>query len=170
MARRRRCADRAAQNWQVMARAKPRGLLQASSLATRPEQLMAKSQATRSLLFLAQSRTKVTLLALEPGKPPPLAQQALEIPLVRVHAHRYLQGPDPFAFSRGISDDQKHNRAVRCGDSPIFVRYRLRYNRRGFVGYGNRRSHSLHKRARPARTFPMAGAGKCPFPLRPIQD
>ena len=124
----------------------------------------------------ANSRTKVKLLVQQPAKPQllepqdSLLRQAPEIPRARVRVRQCLQGPGPFAFFREIPDAQKCNRAARCGDYPIFARYRWRCIRRAPVGYGNRHSHWLHKRARPARTFPIAGADKYPSPLRRIED
>ena len=136
----------------------------------------AKSRAALQALLPANSRTKVKLLVQQPAKPQllepqdSLLRQAPEIPRARVRVRQCLQGPGPFAFFREIPDAQKCNRAARCGDLPIFVRCRQRCNRRGFVGYGNRRSRLLHKRVRPAGTFPIAGADKYPSPLRRIED
>src|SRR6266487_6265214 len=119
----------------------------------------------------AKFRAKVNLVVTAAGwRPPVLGLQATEIPRVRARAHQCLRDPGPFAFFREISDDQKCNRAARCGDCPISARYRRRCSRRGLVDYGNRRSRLLRKRARPARTFPIAGADKCPSPLHRLQD
>src|SRR5262245_30280206 len=109
------------------------------------------------------------------GRPPLLGPQVLlrlatGIPRVRVRARQCLLGPVPCAFFREISDDQKCNRAVRCGDCPISAQYRRRCSRRGLVGYGNTRSRLLHKRVRPAGTSPIVDADKCPSPLRRIED
>jgi hypothetical protein len=136
----------------------------------------AKSLVTPRPLLPANRRTKVTLLTQQQAKlqlPEPqgsLLLQAPEILQERVHAHQCLRGPGPFASFREILDGQRCNRAVRCGDLPIFARYRRRYNPRGLVGYGSKHSRSLHRRARPAGTFLIADADKCPSPLRPIPD
>src|SRR5262245_39282205 len=109
-------------------------------------------------------------------RPPLLVRQDLrlrrvtEIPLVRGRARLYLRGPGPFAFFREIPDAEKCNRAVRCGDLPIFARCHRLCNRRGFVGYGNRRTRLLRTRARRAGTFPIVAEDKCPSPLRRIED
>jgi len=115
-----------------------------------------------------------------PGRPPLLGPQVLQqdcrlrlatgIPRVRVRARQCLLGPGLFAFFREIPDVEKCNRAARCGDSPIFARYRRRCSRRGLVGYGNTRSRLLHKRVRLAGTFPIVDADKCPSRLRRIED
>src|SRR4029077_19220736 len=128
----------------------------------------AKSGATPRALLPAESRTKVMLLVQEPAKP--LRLQGPEIPRARVRARQCLRGPGPSAFFREIPAAQKCNREARCGDCPIPARYLRRCSRRGLVGYGNRRSRLLRKRARPARTFPIAGAGKCRFLPRRIAD
>jgi hypothetical protein len=104
----------------------------------------------------ANSRAKVKLLAQKPAKPQRLEAQdqlllqALEIPRALVRARQCLRGPGPSAFFREIPAAQKCNRAARCGDCPTSARYRRRCSRRGLVGYGNRRSRLLRKRARPA--------------------
>ena len=111
-----------------------------------------------------------------PGRPPLLVPQGwrlrrvTEIPRVRVRARQCLLGPVPCAFFREISDDQKCNRAVRCGDCPISAQCRWRCSRRGLAGCGNRRSRLLHKRVRLAGTFPIVDADKCPSRLRRIED
>jgi len=136
----------------------------------------AKCQVTAQALLLGNCRVKVILLVQQPAKPPhlepqdSLLQQGREILLGRVRAHQYLRGPGPFAFFREILDAEKCNLAARYADLPIFARYHRRCNRRGFVGYGNTRSRLLHKRVRPAGTFPIVGADKCPSPLRRIGD
>jgi hypothetical protein len=140
----------------------------------------ANSRVTPQALLPANCRTKVMPLVQQPAKPLLLELQVhlkdsrlrrvMEIPLLRGRAHQYLRYPGPFAFFLEIPDAEKCNPAVRCGDLPIFDRYHRRCNRGGFVGYGNRRSRLLHKRARPAGTFPTAGADKCPSPLRRIED
>jgi hypothetical protein len=131
----------------------------------------AKCRVTLRVLLTAHSLVPRQLLLRAKSQPQdwPL-RQALEIPRARVRAHRCLRGLVPSAFFPEIPAAQKYNRAVRCGDCPISARYRRRYNRRGLAGYGNRHSRLLHKRARPARTFPIVGADKCPSPLRRIQD
>src|SRR5262245_4477300 len=140
----------------------------------------AKSRVAPQTPLPANCRTKVMPLVQQPVKPPLLELQVhlkdsrlrrvMEIPLVRARAHQYLRGPGPFAFFRGMRVVEKCNPAARCDDLPIFARYRRRCNRRGLVGYGNRRSRLLHTRARPAGTFLIAGADKCPSPLRRIED
>src|SRR5262249_14154258 len=118
---------------------------------------------------------RVILVVWQPGKPPhleardSLLQWAREILPGWVRAPQYLQGPGPFAFFRETQDAEKCNRAARCGDLPIFVRYHRRCNRRELVGYGNTRSRWPHKRARLAGTFPIAGADKFPCPLHRIE-
>jgi hypothetical protein len=128
----------------------------------------------------ARLRVKAKRLSAADWRPPLLGPQVLqqdcrlrlatEIPRVRVRARQCLRGPGPIAFFREISDDQKCNRAVRCGDCPISARYRRRCSRRGLAGCGNRRSRLLHKRARLAGTSPIEGADKCLSRLRRIQD
>jgi hypothetical protein len=191
-------------NRQTKARAMRLGLLQVSSLGTRPAPLGAKSRAIRRVLFQANSRAKllvtaadsasprlrranwrppllgppakVKVLVQQPAKPPLLEPQdwllpqAPEILQAQVRARQCLRCLGPFAFFREILDAQKCNRAARCGDCPIFVQCHRRCNRRGLVDYGNKHSRWLHKRARLARTFLIAGADKCPSPLRRIQD
>jgi hypothetical protein len=140
----------------------------------------AKSQATPGTLLPGNCRTKVTLLVQQPAKPQLFELQVhlkdsrlrrvTEIPLLQARARQCSRDPGPFAFFREIPDAEKCNPAARCGDLPIFARYRRRCNRRGFVGYGNRRSRLLHTRARPAGTFPIVGADKCQSPLRRIED
>jgi hypothetical protein len=168
--------------WQAKSRATPRVLLPASSRVMRRVLLQANSRVKTAawrppLLGLP---VKVMLLVQQPAKPPLLEshvhlkdsrlRRGMEIPLVRAHAHQYLRGPGPFAFFRETPDAEKCNPAARCGDLPIFARYHRRCNRRGFVGYGNTRSRLLHKHVRPAGTFPIVAADKCPSPLRRIQD
>ena len=127
----------------------------------------------------ARLRVKAKRLSAADWRPPLLGPQVLlqdsrprvpEIPRARVRARQCWPGPGPFAFFREISDDQKCNRAVRCGDCPISAQCRRRCSRRGLAGYDNRRSRWLHKRVRPDQTFPIAGADKGPFPPRRIQD
>jgi hypothetical protein len=132
----------------------------------------AKLRATRQTLPQAKSLGRLKLLANPVGQslqrrveewviPPPLAlrarpqedshcQSTTAIPLVWVRVHQCLRGPGPFAFFREIPAGQKCNRAERCGECPTSARYRQRCSRRGLVGYGNRRSRLLRKRARPA--------------------
>src|SRR5262245_26574211 len=140
----------------------------------------AKSQVTQRALLPGNCQTKAMPLVQQAAKPALLElqahlkdsrlRQATETLLEQVHAHQYLRDPDPFAFFREIPDAEKCNPAARCADLPIFARYHRRCNRRGLVGYGNRRSHLLHKRARPAGTFPIVAADKCRSPLRRIED
>src|SRR5262245_66688180 len=96
-------------------------------------------------------------------------RRVTEIPLVPVRARQYLRDPGPFAFFRGIPDAEKCNPAARCGDLPIFARYRRRCNPREFVGYGNKRSRLPRERWRRAGRSPIAGVAKCrtPFTLFP---
>jgi hypothetical protein len=148
--------DLAKPHWQAMSRATPQATLPAES------RTMVK--------LLVPQRAKPSVLELQARPRDWLLLQAPEIPLARVRARQCLPGPGPFAFFPEIPDDQKCNRAVRCGDCPTSARYRRRCSRRGLVGYGNRRSRLLRKRARPFRTFPIAAADKCPSPLRRIQD
>jgi hypothetical protein len=180
---------------QTKALAMSPGLLQASSLARQPAPFGANCPGIQRVLFQANSRVQMAdwrrpllglpvtakLFAYPAGSRSPLPvpkvlqpdcrlRPATGILRARVRARQCLRGPGPFAFFREIPADRKCNRAARCGDYPISVRYRRRCSRRGLVGYGNRRSRLLRKRARPGRTFPIAGADKCPSPLRRIQD
>jgi hypothetical protein len=145
-------------------------------LAKRHWQAMCRVTAQALLLLLGKCQVKVLLLVQQPAKPPhlepqdSLLQRRPEILVGWGHAPQCLQGPDPFAFFRETLDAEKCNRAERYGDLPIFVRYRRRCNRRELVGYGNIRSRWPHKRARPAGTFPIAGADKSPCPLHRIED
>src|SRR6266508_3781410 len=136
-----------------------RALLQANSrVKTAP--LEANSRAIRRALLQANSPVKTA----DPPSPglrraswrPPLLEpqdwlllQASEIPRARVRVRRCLRGPVPSAFFPEIPADRKCNRAARCGYCPISAQYRRRCSRRGLVGYGNRRSRLLRKRARP---------------------
>jgi len=140
----------------------------------------AKPRVTQRALLQENCQTKAMLLVHQPAKPALLElqphlkdlrlRQRTETLLEPARAPQCLRGPAPFAFFQETPDVEKCNRAVRYADFPISARYRWRCNRREFVGYGNRRSRSLHKRARPAGTFPIAVADKCPSPLRRIQD
>jgi hypothetical protein len=140
----------------------------------------AKSRVMPQGLLPENCQTNVMLLVQQPAKPPLFELQVhlkdsrrwrvTEIPLARGRARQCLPGPGPFAFFRGIQDAEKCNPVARCGDLPTSARYRRRCNRRGFVGYGNRRSRLLHTRARPAGTFPIVRADKCQSPLRRIED
>jgi|SRR6516162_8178594 hypothetical protein len=142
----------------------------------------ANSRVTPQALLSGNCRTKVLLLVQQPAKLPlPLFEllvhlkdwrlrRAMEIPLVPARAHQYLRDPGPFAFFLEIPDAEKCNPAARCADLPIFARYHRLCNRRGLAGYGNRRSRLPHKHVRPAGTFPIVAADKCPSPLRRIED
>src|SRR5262245_37574989 len=162
MAKQRRSADLAA----VMHSARPHW--------------QAKSQVTPRALLPGNCQMKVMLLVQQPVQQPAKPQllelrdslplQALEILRARARARQCLRGPGPFAFFREIRDAQKCNPAAHYGDSPIFARYRWRRSQREPAGYGNRRIRWLRKRARPAGTFPIVAADKCPSPLRRIQD
>jgi hypothetical protein len=136
----------------------------------------AKPRVTPQALLPGNCRTEVMLLVPQPAQRLHLEPQDLLLPQgreilpSRVRAPQYLQGPGPFAFFRETRDAEKCNLAARCADLPIFGRYHWRCNRRGFVGYGNRRNRLLHTRARRAGTFPIVGADKCPSLLRLIED
>jgi hypothetical protein len=157
----------------LLVQAKLRALLQQANLRTWAR-LRVKAKRLSAADWPPSPRLR------RPGRPPLLELQARpqdwrllwvpEIPLARVRARQCLRGPGPSAFFREISDDQKCNRAVRCGDCPISAQCRRRCSRRGLAGCDNRRSRWLHKHARPAQTFPIADADKCPFPPRRIQD
>jgi hypothetical protein len=139
-----------------------------------------KSRVMPQWLLPENCQTTVMLLVQQPAKPPLFELQVhlkdsrlrrvTKIPVLRARGRQCLRGPGPFAFFREIPDAEKCNPVARYDDLPIFARCRRRCNRRGFVGYGNRRSRLLHTRARPAGTFPIVGADKCQSPLRRIED
>ena len=149
--------------WQAKPRATLQALLPANSQAQAKLLVKTKLLATaadwRPSLLELQANLRVMRRAPQPAKlafpelqaPPQdwLLPQAPAIPRAQVRARQCLQGPGPFAFFREILADRKCNRAARCGDCPTSARYRRRCNRRGLVGYGNRRSRLLRKRARP---------------------
>ena len=162
--------QRARRSLVLLVQAKLRELLQQANLRT-----WARLRMKAKLLVTAADWLPSAGLW-RPGRPPLLVPQGwrlrrvTEIPLARAHARQCLRGPGPFAFFREIPDDQKCNRAARCGDCPISARYRRRCSRRGLVGCGNRRSRLRRKRARPGRTFPIAVADKYRCLPRQIAD
>jgi hypothetical protein len=81
-------------------------------------------------------------------------------PALLAHARRHSQDQDPSAFFREILVARKYNRAARCGDLPIFARYRRLRNQRGLARCDNRRSRSPRKRAGLARPFPIVAGDK----------
>ena len=88
----------------------------------------------------------------------------------RGRARRCSRCPDPSAFFQETPAVRKCNRAARCGDFPISVRCRLPRSQRALAGCDNKCSRSQRKRARRARTFPIAAADKYRCLLRPIAD
>jgi|SRR6266480_1059301 len=85
-------------------------------------------------------------------------------------ARQYSRYPGPCAPSPEKPAARKCNRAARCGDHPIFARYRLPRNRRVLAGYDNRCSRLPHKRAGRARPFPIAALDRCRCLPRRIED
>src|SRR5262249_9615852 len=93
-------------------------------------------------------------------------QPAKGSPVPQGRARRYLRCPGPFAFSQGTPSARKCNRAARCDDFPIFVRYRPPHNRRALAGCDNKCSRSQRRPVPRARTFLIAVADKCRCLLR----
>jgi hypothetical protein len=91
-------------------------------------------------------------------------------PVPSARVRRHSQGPGPCASSLKILAVRKCSRAARCGDRPIFARYRPPSNRRALAGYDNKRSRSQRKHARPARPFPIVALDKYRCLPRQIAD
>jgi hypothetical protein len=97
-------------------------------------------------------------------------QPAKGSPVPQGRARRCLRCPGPSAFSQETLSARKCNRAARCDDFPIFVRYRPPRNRRALAGCDNKCSRSQRRRVPRARTFLIAVADKCRCLLRRTAD
>jgi len=94
-------------------------------------------------------------------KPSELQRQLAEgSAVLQARVRRYWRGPGPCAFSQEIPADRKCNRAARCGDRPIFARYRPPRNRRAPADCDNKCSRSRRKRVRRAPPFLIAAEDK----------
>src|SRR5438094_8587376 len=88
----------------------------------------------------------------------------------RARARRCLRCPGPSAFSQETLSARKCNRAARCDDFPIFVRYRPPRNRRALAGCDNKCSRSQRRRVARAHTLLDAVADQWRCVLRRTAD
>src|SRR5437867_7677627 len=130
-----------------------------SQLANQRLVLLLVAKARQRDLFLHSAKLQEQQRQLEESSAVPLGR-----------AHLCSRRPGPCAFSQETPAARKCNRAARCDDFPTFARCRPQRNRRALAGCDNKCSRSRRKRARRARTFPIAAADKCRCLPRRIAD
>src|SRR5205823_14649952 len=120
------------------------------------------------------SAEPLVVTGFEPGQLVSLQDSRLHLvkdsPVRPARGPRCSQDPGPCASSPGKQVVRKYNLAARCGDRPIFARYRPPRNQRAPARCDNRRSHSQRKRARPIGPFLIAALDRCLCPPHQIED
>jgi hypothetical protein len=138
-----------------------------------PETVKLEQQSEQGFLaFSVQAKRRVMpqarLLLAANWRPPLLEAQDFLLLLARVR--QCSRGPGPCALSQERQVVQKCNRAVRCGDHPIFDRCQPPHKARGLADCDNRCSRSQRKRARRVRPFQIAALDKYPCLPRQLAD